>query len=257
MKEFTERHHARIIAEFYTRLNEGYGAQGRELFAFATRRYAEQRGGRMAQRAIRDGRKLTFSTYREYGEWVNAKTTIENGDANKVNVEATSPDLIQRITKCPWATEFAAVGAQECGILYCAHVDKSLARGFNPELVYEVHSTLNDAEDCLHILRDVGDAPGERNPKNLKTFDYHCGHVYKTFSELTVAVLGDDKIPDGVLTAFGKAYGGEMAEVLVSYLDTDFNHIDDHDITNFANGDGCGCGGNCDGCNDCDGGCDC
>ncbi|MGI6253678.1 MAG: hypothetical protein ACOYJV_09600 [Aminivibrio sp.] len=67
--KFTERSHAFIPARFYGRLTEEFGERGLRAFIHGTRYYGEQRGRRMAQRAIRDGRELDFEAYLEYSEW--------------------------------------------------------------------------------------------------------------------------------------------------------------------------------------------
>ena len=59
-----ERHHAFLAAEYYRVLLERFGARGRAAFVLATQRYGEQRGSRMAQRAIRDGGNLTLQPIR-------------------------------------------------------------------------------------------------------------------------------------------------------------------------------------------------
>ena len=65
MKEFTEKHHAFIAATFYDLLTKRYGQRGEAAFILATQRYAEQRGNRMAQRAIRDGKRMGQHAERE------------------------------------------------------------------------------------------------------------------------------------------------------------------------------------------------
>ena len=57
MDEFNERVHAYIAARYYEQLTEKFGERGKKAFIHATQYYAEQRGRRMAQRAIRDGRE--------------------------------------------------------------------------------------------------------------------------------------------------------------------------------------------------------
>ena len=65
----TERHHAFISACFYKELLHACPGNGEATFVMAAQRYGEQRGSRMAQRAIRDGRVLDFAAYCAYGEW--------------------------------------------------------------------------------------------------------------------------------------------------------------------------------------------
>ena len=57
---FNEKVHAFIAAKFYVYLTEAFGERGERAFIHGTQYYAEQRGRRMAQRAIRDGKELTY-----------------------------------------------------------------------------------------------------------------------------------------------------------------------------------------------------
>ena len=53
---FNEKVHAYIAAKYYAYLTQTFGERGRKAFVHATQYYAGQRGRRMAQRAIRDGK---------------------------------------------------------------------------------------------------------------------------------------------------------------------------------------------------------
>ncbi len=228
MKEFTEKHHAFIAGMYYSLLIDRFGERGKAAFVHATQRYAEQRGSRMAQRAIRDGRTLDFATYREYGEWVNTQTVKDEGCDNQGYVVSYSPDFDERVTKCPWATQFKEMGLSECGTLYCTYVDNSVCRGFNPDLVFDVPQSMHEHGSCIQILRGANFPEGikfQKHAEYLRTFDYHCGHIYKTFSSITEAIFSAEgtAVNAEVLKRFGDTYGSDMAGVLVSYRNTDFN----------------------------------
>ena len=230
MKEFTERHHEFIAASFYALLVERFEKRGEAAFVHATQRYAEQRGARMAQRAIRDGRELNFLTYREYGEWVNTQTVKDMGCDNQGYVVSYAPDFDERVTMCPWAAQFKDMDMAKAGTVYCTHLDSSVVRGFNPALVYEVPQSMHEHEYCIQIARganfEEGKIPKKRQ-EYLHTFDYHCGHLYKTFSSIVIAIFGAEgqRIATEVLSRFENAYGTEMADVLTGYYDTDFDVI--------------------------------
>lgn len=70
---FNEMTHAFLAARYYIRLTEQFGDRGREAFIHGIQYYGSQRGRRMAQRAIRDGKPLTYENYCRYGEWVNIR----------------------------------------------------------------------------------------------------------------------------------------------------------------------------------------
>lgn len=230
MKEFTERHHAFLAATFYQLATDKFGKRGEKAFVHATQRYAEQRGARMAQRAIRDGKDLTFFTYREYGEWVNTETVKQMGCDNQGYIVSYSPDFDERVTMCPWAAQFKAMHLEKAGTIYCTHLDNSVVRGFNPYLVYEVPQSMHEHDCCVQIARNANFEAGKvpkKHQEYLKKFDYHCGHLYKTFSSIMIAIFGIDgqKIATEVLVRFSDEYGKEMANVLTEYYDTDFDII--------------------------------
>lgn len=230
VKEFTEKHHAFIAAAFYEVLTERFQDRGEAAFIHATQRYAEQRGARMAQRAIRDGQPLDFKTYLAYGEWVSTQAAKDEGCANQVEAVSFSPDFEMKITRCPWAAQFKEMGMQRAGTVYCTHVDRSIVRGFNPDLVYEVPQSMHEHGYCIQIARNANldkNRMSQKHPEYVRGFDYHCGHIYKTFSSVVTAIFGAEgqAAAAEVLRRFAQNYGQDMADVLVSYFDEDFDII--------------------------------
>ena len=102
---FTELSHAFIAAKYYVYLKEIFGDRGEAAFLHATRYYGEQRGRRMAQRAIRDGKPLTYETYCQYGEWVNTEEVKAQGLGNQSETTSLSPDFQIHIHVCPGHTQ--------------------------------------------------------------------------------------------------------------------------------------------------------
>ena len=150
---FNEKVHAYIAAKYYVHLTETFGERGKKAFIHGTQYYAEQRGRRMAQRAIRDGKELTYETYCQYGEWVNTQEIIDEGCNNHSTVQTFAPDFLTHIDRCPWHTQFKEMGLVEAGHTYCAHLDNSICRGFNPYIIYEVDQTLHKSPFCIHRIR--------------------------------------------------------------------------------------------------------
>lgn len=225
---FTERSHAFIPASFYKRLTEAFGERGRQAFIHGTRYYGEQRGRRMAQRAIRDGRELDFEAYLQYSEWLNSDEAVKAGSSNVTEVETFSPDMTMKITRCAWHAQFRDSGMTEAGAEYCRHLDMAICRGFNPGLVFEVHKTLQTEDCCIHVLRGANFPEGarfEKIRKYVQPFDYHCGHSYKCYSDITTAIFGAEgaTVNTTVLDDFRAEFGGEMADRLLHFRNTDFN----------------------------------
>jgi hypothetical protein len=222
----TERHHAFLSASFYRELTGRCPGNGEATFVLATQRYGEQRGSRMAQRAIRDGRTLDFATYKAYGEWSYTEEYFKAG--KHMEVISTSPDLHYHVHACPWHDQYQAMGLIEGACVYCRHIDLAISRGFNPFLVFEVRSTLHREDKCDFVLKDARlDEKGYTVDTAVAQmpFDYHCGHLWKTFCDVVASIHGDKgrEINETVREAFALEYGDAAAEILGAYEDTDFN----------------------------------
>ena len=224
---FNEKVHAYIAAKFYVHLTEAFGERGRQAFIHGTQYYAMQRGRRMAQRAIRDGQPLTQATYNYYGEWISTEETKALGHQN---ISESLSDGSIKVTQCPWHMQFKEMGLTEAGAEYCRHLDSAISRGFNPYLNYVVDQTLHTSDCCIHrVLAEPIESGAERgkNPASLKDFEYHCAHSYWAYAEITEAIfeIEGDVVNQKVLDDFKKDYGEEMAEIMKSYQDTNFNRI--------------------------------
>lgn len=229
---FNEKVHAYIAAKFYQYLLENHGESGKMAFIHGTQYYAEQRGRRMAQRAIRDGQPLTPSNYYRYGEWVNTEEIKALGCANVMKYQTYQPEAVLHITQCPWYTQFKEMGINTtAGAEYCRHLDNSIVRGFNPYLTYEVDQTLQTADFCIHRMKAVdfdGSSNLAKKPENLRSFEYHCAHSYWAYAEVTKAIFRQqgEAINEKVLADFEADYGKEMADIIRTYSNVNFNVCD-------------------------------
>ena len=251
---FNEQVQAFITVLFYRELKKCFGARGVQAFVQGTQSYGEQRGRRMAQRAIRAGEELTLQTYLRRGEWVNTEKIRAEGIANKAELteaapeyNAAYPDYIKKVTVCPWHEQFKKMGALEAGELYCRHIDPSLFRGLNPVLSYEVPQNLNQGVCCYHIVRKgyeaaraaegSGEGAGPRkmpgkDPAGLRSFEYHCADSYWGYRRTAERIFGagGTAASEQVLLQVGETYGKEAAERLLQYKDTDFTSCDSREV---------------------------
>ena len=221
---FNESVHAFIAARYYTRLEEKFGPRAEPAFIHAVQYYAGQRGRRMAQRAIRDGRPLTHATFLQYGE---LKMTDEVEPTQR-RLVSRAPDYELHITACPWHAQFARMGCLKAGDVYCRHVDEALCRGFSPDIPFEALQNLNSADHCVHRVvganpEGLPDAPPVERGK--RDFSYHCGHLYWSFSETIAAIFGaaGERVAARVLADVAETYGAAMADELACWRHTDFN----------------------------------
>lgn len=216
---FHEKVHAFIAASYYTRLTGQFGERGKAAFIHGVQYYAGQRGRRMAQRAIRDGKELTHAVFLQYGELPIVSAA---------RPASLSPDYELHITTCPWHQQFQEMGCLEAGNIYCTYLDEALCRGFNPAIPFQALQNLNTSSYCIH--RVVGTHYGAPPSAPAKVeyqrdFSYHCGHLYWAFSEVCAAIFGaaGEAASAGVLSDFTAEYGQEMADELAGWKHTNFN----------------------------------
>lgn len=217
---FTEKTHAYLIGLFYKNMKEAHGQRGVDVFVKCTQKMAEQRGARMALRVLRDGYPLNFKAYMAYGEW-------DSSFPRRSEVVEQYPDKETKSYLCAWHDTFAEMGLLECGMVYCKEIDRSIVRGYNPDLVFELKSYLHDSPCCDMLFKDalVGD---DVTPKSetKKPWDYHCGHVYKTYRENILVIFEDGaEILSKVDAQFAEAFGPAALSVVHTFLDTNFNMV--------------------------------
>ncbi len=222
---FNESVHAFISAVFYKQLVDKFPNNGEKTFILATQRYGEQRGSRMAQRTIRDGRELDFINYNKYGEW-----SFTRDDLSSTNLISLSPHYHYEVFKCPWHEQFKKMDALTGARVYCDHIDKAISRGFNPCLQFEVNKVLHTDGYCDFVQKNANidkNTDISKNIENEMPFTYHCGHIFKTFSEVIKSIYKEEGVSviDNVKEELLKEYGQDMLDELLSYEKVDFNYL--------------------------------
>lgn len=216
--KFSGKHQAFLAAKFNVRLKQEFGEQGRKAFIHASQCYAEQRGHRMAQRAIRDNRELNAETYERYRELLAGHI---------VEIKETSPDLVLCVKKCEWAEYYDELELVEAGREYCTHLDLSISRGFNPYMPYEINLDV-DGCWCEHRLEGANiDQSAPLGPVEgvFQSLEYHCGNLYWVFSKILVAIFDSQgqSLSEKVLADFAEEFGVDMANRLMLYRNLDYD----------------------------------
>lgn len=117
---------------------------------------------------------------------------------------------------------------EKAGTVYCTYLDPSIVRGFNPDITFITEQSLHEHDCCIQKVLNAGLPEGfkvEKKKEYLKDFSYHCGHSFKTYSEISTTIFGAEGYAASaeVLKRFSDQYGPDMVDILVSYLKTDFD----------------------------------
>jgi hypothetical protein len=229
---FSPAHHGLLMAWIARQVYQRVGPlKGEAVIRKAIRRYGEERGKRMSLRALADNKERTTLTFMIYGEWSAApgevQQKLEQNNHNNMRL------LVER---CPWQAVWLENDLLDYGRIYCQEIDLALMRGFNPDLHLDVVKTqTNDRQPCDFIFHGsplsmansialkVGKkvAPGKRA---ILPWEYHVGHLYKSFSDVLTAELGlvGREAAEAALAEFGSRFGEGAARVVRFYLQTDF-----------------------------------
>ncbi len=68
----------------------------------------------------------------------------------------------------------------------------------------------------------------EKNPAGIKSFEYHCAHLYWAYHQVTAAIFQSqgEAVCQKVLEDFDQNCGRDTADTLWGYRETDFNVCD-------------------------------
>jgi hypothetical protein len=231
---FSEQHHALLFALIAKEIVEQARKDaGEAVLRVAVRRYGKQRGRRMAMRALANGDDLSMTSFLIYGEW-RSGTGLGKHDQTVLG-----SDVRMVVPRCPWTLTWMEASLSEYGRLYCLEIDKALVHGFNPHLLIDVNKTqTNDGEPCDFLFHQAALLSGDTlayirdksavlASKTVMPWDYHCGHLYKTFYEIITQELGDasQEAVRAALDEFAARFGEEAAQVVLAYQETDFDQL--------------------------------
>jgi len=120
-----------------------FGDEGRKAIINSVKKYAEARGSKVAKLVQSLGKERSLKNYFIYGDSddmsvMKFRLKIING-----NIEITARE-------CLFCNACRDSGKEEYGKLYCEHSDKSLLRGYNPNIKLEVPSILTRGDkNCI------------------------------------------------------------------------------------------------------------
>ncbi len=214
----TIEQHAIMFALISKHAIELCGEKGKEAILLAMTVYGNERGKRMAARALARGDALNVITSQAYGEWVP-----DYAGQMVFGRISGEPTLRTFISKCAWCEAWEKHNLLEYGKLYCVDVDNAVFQGFNAEFLCTplTKSMSFGGERCEF---DWGQAFTQEDSRALeakraelgkscvKDFNYHTAHLYVSLGQSLAQELGTasqqimEKALEEFVHIFGKAY---------------------------------------------------
>ena len=232
MEKYTVEQHAVLIGLTGKYLEKYAGAYGTDLFINSIVKYGKQRGKRMRERALRDGRPLNYETFLAYGE---LKLDTLPGD---YSVKSESPVYINCCHRCMWDEAWKKFGLSEYGGWYCRYIDINLAQGFSDDMVMIAKTMKGLGDDCCTFV-NVGYEQTEESKQRIarikeeldgryvRDFLYHEGHFLNAVRTICCAPLKDNyrKFESDLLGEFSKIYGKELTDRVLKESERDFDEL--------------------------------
>lgn len=176
---FDEKVHTDVAIAFYRAMQAALPeAQVKPLFLRCVQQYGEERGRRMAMRALRMGYELNFNAYQACGEWMSTRPELSDSRA----AEPVPGMSHTRNYHCLWCERFRERDASDVGRIYCSEIDRSIVRGFNPDMHFELRGFAHDGDCCDFVFGPCDPALQLARPDGgVKDFLFHCAHTYHSF----------------------------------------------------------------------------
>ena len=230
-------HHANLFALIYRSAYEQYGEKGGQAVDEGTKLYGMQRGARMAKRALKDNQPLNMENYLAYSEWK------DKSGLSKTAITQTAPVYYMECQVCGWCESWKDADLFRYGRHYCDYVDKSLVKGFNPELVLDIESVITKGDRCCGFKwngfkleteeekQAFADKCAKLGSRPVKDFLYHTGHLLSAMKTAVAENLGEEameKVISKAINDYSEMYGKEMADTVIKESEQDFTSIGDY-----------------------------
>ena len=231
-EEYTVEQHAVLIGLTGKYLEKYAGEYGTDLFINCIVKYGNQRGQRMRNRAIRDGRPLNYETFLAYGE---LKLDTLPGD---YSVKSQSPVYINCCHRCMWDEAWKKFGLSQYGKWYCRYIDINLVQGFSNDMVMIARTMKGLGDDCCTFV-NVGYEQTEESKQRIvrlkedlsgrytRDFLYHEGHFLNAVRRICKNPLKDNynRFEAELLQEFASIYGNKIAESVLEKSGMDFDRF--------------------------------
>lgn len=218
---FDEAVHTEIVIAFYRAMQKNLPEeQLKPVFLKCVQQYGEERGRRMAMRALQMGYRLDFNAYQACGEW--ASTRPELSDSRPGD---PIPGMSHsRNYHCLWCETFRARDAADVGMIYCSEIDRSIVRGFNPDMHFELRQYAHTGECCDFVFGPYDpDVKLSRPEGGVKDFTFHCAHMYHSFTHtLRQSVAAAEAVVSAAESMLAEWHGDGFAVDMTRFSYADF-----------------------------------
>ena len=161
----------------------------------------------------------------EYAKTIELPLLVRDDYGLRPFVREVADDIAGRCVKCYEMRLFEAARAAKEGGFDAFTSSLFISPYQKHELMRDVAYLAAEENGVTFYYQDF--RPMFRDGQAKMPWEYHCGHVYKTYRENVLAIYPEEgqKVVDKVDEDFIQAFGEEAMNTVRSYLSTDFNTI--------------------------------
>lgn len=218
-------HHATLFALLSKHAITLAGEAGKESILRGMTKYGNERGARMAARALANGDELTTMTNQAYGEWKpDYQGQMDFGTIH------TEPTLQTYIAKCAWCDAWKKHDLLDYGKYYCVNVDNAVYQGFRSDFLCTPTTTSLSwgGERCefdwghpltAEEVTMLAEKKKELGTSCMRDFNFHTAHLLYTISNVLKEDLGETgelAVQKGIeefIEKFGQEYYDVLGEI--------------------------------------------
>ena len=218
-------HHATLFALLSKHAITLAGEAGKESILRGMTKYGNERGARMAARALANGDELTTMTNQAYGEWKpDYQGQMDFGTIH------TEPTLQTYIAKCAWCDAWKKHDLLDYGKYYCVNVDNAVYQGFRSDFLCTPTTTSLSwgGERCefdwghpltAEEVTMLAEKKKELGTSCMRDFNFHTAHLLHTISNVLKEDLGETgelAVQKGIeefIEKFGQEYYDVLGEI--------------------------------------------
>ncbi len=218
-------HHATFFALLSKHAITLAGEAGKESILRGMTKYGNERGARMAARALANGDELTTMTNQAYGEWKpDYQGQMDFGTIH------TEPTLQTYIAKCAWCDAWKKHDLLDYGKYYCVNVDNAVYQGFRSDFLCTPTTTSLSwgGERCefdwghpltAEEVTMLAEKKKELGTSCMRDFNFHTAHLLYTISNVLKEDLGETgelAVQKGIeefIEKFGQEYYDVLGEI--------------------------------------------
>ncbi len=223
---FSTRQYALLYAYFAKSILTSGHTNSFDILKSATRRYGYERGRRMAERAQQAGDGDDFAAFLAYIDWKPGIDWQFSGE-----MLPQFPVYSIEVNECGLHSVWSEFGLEQYCSMYCDVFETAIVQGFNPELDLKLPCAIGKGNRiCVFVyngmsfsrqnLKRLTDLQDKLKNTCVRTWEQHTAHLYHTFSQELVRILGQEEasaMVKKVLVSFGAVCSAQEVKQLLSH----------------------------------------